>query len=673
MLVLAAPVLTLSAFVLQAVHTDLAERSASQRLRTVDLSARLIEGRLTAAGAELVSVTGRASLREALRSRDAAGIAPHLRDLKASSVGYTTAVALDPRGIFLVGDPNDPAVVGRDLSARDYFVGGMAARGPFTSEAFATAGGPVPVAVAVSLAVRDERGVLGMVLVGLSPQLVLASLDPIASIDGREILILDKAGRVVSSTNADRRPLAPADLPGLDLARLGPQGSTLLTAGKGERVVTYARVPSVAWTLLVIDNPTVVFAVEHRLESDITKGAAVAVGAALLAGVVLAVLSGSLARQRRKLASANATLAEANARLDEATRAKSEFLANMSHELRTPLNAILGFSQLLEERLGASLEERQRSWLRNIQTAGTHLLDLINDVLDLSKVEAGRYEVRPEQTTVADLLAPVLATVRQDAEARGLTFEVSGVPATTVLVDPLRTRQILHNLLSNAAKFTERGGQVRLATGVTDRDLRFVVSDTGIGIPAADQGRVFGVFERFHEGQHQATGTGLGLALTKRIVELQGGSISFTSEAGVGTTFVVSFPGVVRDAMTGPRILVVEDDSRDAALIAAVVAEIGLPVEFAVTGATALATVRRDLPTAIVLDLRLPDMRGEDVLQALQADGAARRLPVIVVTVEDDEGRTRPLGADDHLTKPIETARLRRWLRLVADGQRERG
>jgi len=354
---------------------------------------------------------------------------------------------------------------------------------------------------------------------------------------------------------------------------------------------------------------------------------------------------------------------------EQANRAKSEFLANMSHELRTPLNAILGFSELLDERIGTTLDASQRGWLHNIQTAGRHLLDLINDVLDISKVEAGRYEIRPEQITLADLLAPVLTTAGQDAQARGLLFDASDAPAITVVLDPLRTRQVLHNLLSNAVKFTERGGHVRLATAVTGQDLRFVVSDTGVGISAGDQGRVFGLFERLHEGRHEASGTGLGLALTRRLVELQGGGISFTSEVGVGTTFTVSLPGAVHAKMAGPRILIVEDDQHDAALIAALVAETGLPVEFAVTGGAGLATARHDPPTAIVLDLRLPDMRGEAVLEALQSDGGTSRIPVIVVTLEDDEGRSRRLGAADHLTKPIDAARLRGWLGRVIQGQ----
>ena len=257
---------------------------------------------------------------------------------------------------------------------------------------------------------------------------------------------------------------------------------------------------------------------------------------------------------------ANAALADANRELEEqtmraqiATQAKSAFLANMSHELRTPLNAILGFAQLLQERVDASFDERQRGWVRNIEDAGTHLLDLINDVLDISKVEAGRYELRQERILLADLLAPVLATVRQAAEARGLQFDASDAPAAAVRVDPVRTRQVLLNLLSNAVKFTERGGRVGLRTAIADRDLLFEVSDNGIGIPAADQGRVFGVFERLHEGRHEAAGTGLGLALTKRIVELHGGSIAFTSEEGAGTTFTVSFPDAVDAELVGPH------------------------------------------------------------------------------------------------------------------------
>jgi len=194
------------------------------------------------------------------------------------------------------------------------------------------------------------------------------------------------------------------------------------------------------------------------------------------------------------------------------------------------------------------------------------------------------------------------------------------------------------------------------------------VSDTGIGIPAAHRGRIFGTLERLHEGRTEATGTGLGLALTKHLVELHGGTIGFESEEGRGTTFRVHIPGVRVAAMTGARVLVVEDVQADAELIAAVAAGVGLRTETVGSALGAREAIQRDPPTAVVLDLRLPDERGERVLEALKADPATRSIPVIVVTIEDDEGTSRILGADDHITKPIDRERLAAWLRRIANG-----
>ncbi len=661
---LVGPIVVFGTVVNQAIVASFEGRGSGERLRTIQIASHLLDQQLHDLGDDLITFSARQALAAALTARDRSALESQLAEFRSALGGVASASAYDARGILLASDPVFADILGRDFSSRDYFTGAIGGTGWHVSEAFRGASGGNPL-VAVSLALRRGE-TLGVVLVTLQPQQSLHPLVPLAAVEGRELLLVDRDSRVIASTLERRELLAPIELPGRDVALTGGAGGASIRIDGAERIATFADVPSADWVLYVLDDPGVLFAEEQRLRSAILAVSAASGGAVTLLIAGLLYLYRRTERHGRDLALVNAELREA-------TRAKSDFLANMSHELRTPLNAILGFSGLLEERVGASLEERQRSWLANIQTAGTHLLELINDVLDISKVEAGRYEIHPEPISLADLLAPVLSTAGRDAEARGLAFEASDVPGITVLVDPLRTRQVLHNLLSNAAKFTERGGHIRLAIGVSGTDLQLVVSDTGIGIPAGDQDRVFGVFERLHEGRYEAAGTGLGLALTKRIVELQGGSISFVSEVGVGTTFTVSLPGAVHAEMAGRRILIVEDDPRDAALIAALVAEIHLPAEIVGGGGAALATARRDPPTGVVLDLRLPDMRGEAVLEALRADRATRRIPVIVVTVEDDEGRTRPLGAGDHLTKPIDAVRLRRWLEQVADGRGEGG
>ena len=359
-------------------------------------------------------------------------------------------------------------------------------------------------------------------------------------------------------------------------------------------------------------------------------------------------------------------LASANQDLSQATKVKSEFLANMSHELRTPLNAILGFSGLLSEQLAGSMNDKQNRFLRNISEAGEHLLDLINDVLDLSRVEAGKLELRPEVLTLDLLLEPVVAAARTAARDRGVLFEVRAPSAAPLFLDPTRVRQVLFNLVSNAVKFTSGGGHVTLTAAVEGRELCLDVADTGVGIPVEARDRVFGVFERFHEGSSDAAGTGLGLALTKRLVEQMNGSIGFESEEGNGTTFSVRLPDVVSEVVGGERILVVDDERHDADLIVAVAASVDLPAEIVRGLAGTEDALTRGRPLGVVLDLRLPDGRGEQFLGRLKTDPAFADVPVIVVTVEAEPATALALGADDYLTKPIDRVRLERWLRRLS-------
>jgi nitrogen-specific signal transduction histidine kinase/CheY-like chemotaxis protein len=377
-----------------------------------------------------------------------------------------------------------------------------------------------------------------------------------------------------------------------------------------------------------------------------------------------------LVAQRVQLATSEHAARAAQLEADAANQHKSEFLANMSHELRTPLNAIIGFSELLQEQLATAISDRHKRYLGNIQDAGDHLLALINDVLDLSKVEAGRIELRPETLLIEALVAPVLAATREAARVQNVAFEAAIESDRTVYVDPGRVRQILFNLLSNAVKFTPAGGRVTLGVTVAAGALDMVVADTGLGIPLEHQDRVFGTFERFHEGRSSAHGTGLGLALTKRLVEIQHGTIDFTSRDGAGSTFHVRLPDVVVDAQATRRLLIVEDERGDADLLVALAAAYGLSAEVAASVEEATAAIVRSLPSGIVLDLRLRDGRGETILEILRADPATAVIPVVIVTVEDDDGRSLILGADDYLTKPIDRARFGRWLARVVARQK---
>jgi protein-histidine pros-kinase len=242
-----------------------------------------------------------------------------------------------------------------------------------------------------------------------------------------------------------------------------------------------------------------------------------------------------------------AELREQNRRIQEATRLKSEFLANMSHELRTPLNGIIGFSELLFDEKPGPLNAKQKEYLQDVLNSGRHLLQLINDVLDLAKIEAGRMNLIIEEFSLSGLLDEVCAVITPSLRAKGLRFDRTVAPdLPQVTLDQQKVKQIMYNLLSNAVKFTGEGGTVRLAARLADDDdVRIEVGDTGIGIRAEDLAKLFVEFQQIHGGaDRRYQGTGLGLALTRRIVGLLCGRIEVSSEAGKGSSFRVFLPRV---------------------------------------------------------------------------------------------------------------------------------
>lgn len=465
-------------------------------------------------------------------------------------------------------------------------------------------------------------------------------------------------GRVIDERRTLRIPVRPDALPAdsspqqIEFARQWPIRDILL-------VPLVARGRAIGGIALVRYRDPMPFTdAEQSFLQDLASRAALAIDNARLYRDAQRLN----AELERRVEERTAALAKATASAEEANRAKPAFLANMSHELRTPLNAVLGFSDLLEEQMGSTLGERQRTYLRHIRDAGQHLLRLINDVLDLSKVEAGRMDLRQEWIGLDALLTPIIAAERIAAEKSGVLFDAACGQAT-VFVDPGRVRQILLNILSNAVKFTPRGGRVQFRAWSDDATLRFEIVDSGIGIAADKRDQVFMAFQRLHENVYKAEGTGLGLALTKRLVELHRGTISLESEVGRGTTFRVDLPGVVHRPVTGRHLLVIDDDPGDGGLVWAISATLGLACELVPDRAAALASLARERPVGIVLDLRLAGDRGESVLSALRDIDPT--VPVIIVSTEDEPSRERisALGIDEHLTKPIDRQRLERWIR----------
>jgi signal transduction histidine kinase len=653
------PVVFFGAFALRSSLIELNARSAHDRQDTAALAATLVGRSLAARGEQLRQFAGRDDVIEALKQRDR----PRLNSLLAGAIAgrsdITAAAAFDPAGVAIARIPDDPAV-GQSFADRDYIQGALRSDSVYVGDAAVSRAQQKLVLVAVSLAVRESQRVVGILDLILQPSVAVDDLRPALAREGREILLIDKSGATLASTG--QRQV---------LGSLGLSTSTGAgTASLDGRPLAYvaAAIPATTWTLYVLDEPTVLYTAQRTLSMDLGLPLMGAIAAAGLLAALLASAWLLLVRGRERLAVANGQLLGLNAEVQAATQAKSDFLASMSHELRTPLNAVLGFSDVLMEQLAGTLTDRQLRYLTNIRGAGTHLLELINDVLDLSRVEAGRLQLRPEPTSVASLVAPVAASAAQLATERGVSFESPEIPTGTLLVDPGRLRQVLLNLLSNAVKFTPAGGRVRLSIALEGNNARFEVADTGIGIPADRRDRLFGVFERLHEGVSDASGTGLGLAITKKLVELQHGTIGFESHEGRGTRFWVVLEDVIVEVAVGPRVLIVDDDLSDAELMAQLVRDSGLRVEIAPSASTALAAIARSAPIAVILDLRLPDERGDAVLRSLKAARNTAQIPVFVVSVEDDDGHVRLLGAADHMTKPIDRVRLRRWLASIAVG-----
>jgi len=356
-----------------------------------------------------------------------------------------------------------------------------------------------------------------------------------------------------------------------------------------------------------------------------------------------------------------------NRRIQEASRLKSEFLANMSHELRTPLNAIIGFSELLHDGQVPANTPEHHEFLGDILTSGRHLLQLINDVLDLAKVEAGKLDFRPEQVDLNKLVREVVSITRTTAATKRVVVDFLVDPTLTeIQIDPGRFKQVAYNYLSNALKFTPENGRVTVRCLALDGDMfRLEVEDTGVGITAEDQGRLFIEFQQLEQGsakRHQ--GTGLGLALSRRLVQAQGGTVGVRSTVGVGSTFHADLPRLSAIAPTVSRtitprsragartILIVEDDDRDRELIASTLAGVGYGFEIARTGKDALARCQERFFDAVTLDLLLPDMSGLEVLDTLRIGGWLRNTPVIVVTIVP-EVRTA-MTVSEILRKPLD-------------------
>ncbi len=429
--------------------------------------------------------------------------------------------------------------------------------------------------------------------------------------------------------------------------------------------------------------PDVVWRAVNSIWLILSVAGLVAVGALLAQGAALI---------RAKQLKDEAEKARLSA--EEASRTKSAFLANMSHELRTPLNAIIGYSEMLIEEAVEQGQEGMEPDLRKIQGSGKHLLALINDILDLSKIEAGKMTLYFEEFNVPQMIREIAATIQPLLVKNGNALELDCPPEVgTIYSDVTKVRQVLFNLLSNASKFTQEG-KVRLKCSRDARMIHFSVQDTGVGMTPEEQKKLFKEFSQADDSTtRKYGGTGLGLAISKRFCEMMGGVIRVESQRGVGTTFFVDLP--VKSAVTessgidvqrktapekpaetakpapvvpvvekvAPPVLVIDDDPEVQDLLRRILEKEGYEVHLASNGQEALERAETIRPALITLDIMMPGIDGWAVLAALKQKPETRDIPVIVVTLVDNKPMALALGAVDYIAKPFDRDKIIQLLR----------
>ena len=404
---------------------------------------------------------------------------------------------------------------------------------------------------------------------------------------------------------------------------------------------------------------------------------------------------------QQQLTERNQQLGASNEELARATRLKDEFLANMSHELRTPLNAIMGMSEGLQEQVFGIVNEQQIKALQTIERSSSHLLELINDILDVAKIESGQMELDCTPVSINHLCQSSLPFIKQQALQKRIQLEIK-VPLNLpdLLIDERRMRQVLINLLNNAVKFTPNGGRITLEVSVQQRradpdsvdspphflvkeTLQIAVIDTGIGIAPEDINKLFQPFIQIDGAlNRQYQGTGLGLALVKRIVELHGGQVGLTSEVGVGSCFTIDLPctgcapsSVDLESQTEPRIepsgpeqqggspliLLAEDNEANISTVSSYLKAKGYRILLAKNGEEAIALAKSENPNIILMDIQMPGMDGLEAMQQIRLDPSLVDLPIVALTalaMTGDRDRCLAAGANDYLTKPVKLKQL---------------
>jgi signal transduction histidine kinase/ActR/RegA family two-component response regulator len=669
--------LALLAFLSVHLATDAVEDNAEAQVRSnAAMAVNTFQSGMTGFAGVVRSSAQQPALRAASTDPDfdQAALQRQLLALKKAQSSVATAFLATSDGHLQGIVPIAPSLLGADLSASDWYRGVKATGRPYVSTAYPSEAPGHANVIAVAVPVRSsgptgDGSITGILVATFDLSGVQRFVDYFSTSLGVDITITDQKGVLLARPGQQEGKLISiADDPIVAEALRGKSGVGTQESVQGDLLSAYAPITGMGWTVTASVPERTAFAGIASLRSTVL----------IVAGILALVLLGGLAllaRALRERERAEDAAKRSRLEAEEANQAKSEFLSRMSHELRTPLNAVLGFGQLLSMR---ELDETETESVEQILKGGQHLLALINEVLDISRIEAGRLQLSLEPVELSETISETLDLVRPLAAERQieLTVDSRGRDAY-VVADRQRLSQVLLNLFSNAIKYNRDGGSVRIAVGEKDDVIRIEVADTGEGISADGLTRLFTPFERLGADVKQIEGTGLGLALSKGLIDAMGGRMGVESRPGQGSTFWIEleatesplaavvvepdvFP-VMGAGLVGDRrytILYVEDNLSNLKLVQQILAERpDVQLIPAMQGGLGLELAREHSPDLILLDLHLPDIQGDEVLARLQADPELSGTPVVVLSADATKGRIERLleqGVDAYLSKPID-------------------
>lgn len=674
--------LALLAFLSVHFATDAVKHNAEARVESnAVLAVSTFGTAMSSFQTSIASFAARQRLHDAVvPTVDRAELRELLLRLKSEQRSTAAVFAVTPEGRLLDMVPDAPALRGADFSDSVWYRGVRASGKAFVSGAYRSEAPGHPNAIAVAAPMRAASAgarspVNGFLVATFDLGATQQFVDYFSTGLGIELALTDQNGVLLARPGHGGELVSLEGDPGVATALEGGTTVGERESARGDLISAYAPIPEVGWTVAASVPKESAFAGIDNLRATVV----------IVAGLLAVVLLGGLAflalslRQRER---AEAAAETARAEAERANHAKSEFLSRMSHELRTPLNAVLGFGQLLAMQ---DLDESDRESVDQILKGGQHLLGLINEVLDIARIESGKLALSLEPVQVLEIVGEALTLVRPLADERDIVLTADSIaPDTYVTADRQRLSQVLLNVLSNAIKYNRLAGSVRIAVPVHDETVCIEVADTGAGMSAEQVARLFTPFERLGADEGPVAGTGLGLALSKGLVEAMGGRLVAESELGSGSVFRVELSATANphaaveaddqpELAARPRVgehhytvLYIEDNLSNLKLVDRILEERDdIRLISAMQGGLGLELAREHRPDLVLLDLHLPDIQGDVVLTRLQADPAFNGTPVIVLSADATKGRVDRLleaGATAYLPKPID---VRRFIELM--------